>query len=168
MVASGLRDQDRLDGASNFVIWKAKILAILDQHRIKDHVLNTIVVSVDVDPLKKYEEAQAKEKRMIMDGVKDHVIPHIAEKNTAREMWEALTTMYQGSFIQRKMLLQNQLRLFETQKGEEIDPFLLRLQGIQDQLAFVGATPDDGLMLISGRVLCHFRLGHNTEEDRTY
>ncbi|CAA3019302.1 Hypothetical predicted protein [Olea europaea subsp. europaea] len=28
------------------------------------------------------------------------------------------------------------------QKGEEIDPFLLRLQGIHDQLNFVGSTPN--------------------------
>ena len=99
MDVSGLRDQDRLDGASNFVIWKAKILSVLDEHRIKDHVLNAVAVPVDVDPLKKYEEAQAKAKHMIMDGVKDHVIPHIAEKNTAKEMWTSLTTMYQDTFV---------------------------------------------------------------------
>jgi len=28
------------------------------------------------------------------------------------------------------------------QKGEEIDPFLLRLQRIKDKLSFVGSTPD--------------------------
>ena len=68
-----------------------------------------IVVLVDVDPLKKYEEAQDKEKCMILDGVKDHVIPHIAVKDTTREMWEALTTLYEGIFVQRKMLLESQL-----------------------------------------------------------
>jgi len=35
---------------------------------------------------------------MILDGVKDHVVPHIAEKNTSREMWEALTTLVLGIF----------------------------------------------------------------------
>lgn len=62
MVVNGLRDQDRLDGASNFVIWKARILAILDKHCIKDYALKVVVVPVDVDPLKKYKEAQAKAK----------------------------------------------------------------------------------------------------------
>ena len=78
MAASGLRDQNMLDKVSNFFIWKAKILLVLDDHRIKDHVLPTVVVPVDVDALKKYEEARALTKRMIMDRVKDHVIPHIA------------------------------------------------------------------------------------------
>ena len=142
MVVNGLRNQDRLDGASNFIIWKAKILAVLDKNHIKDYALRMVVVPVDVDPLKKYKEAQAKAKCMILDGVKDHVIPHIAKKDTAKEMWEALTTLYEGTFVQREMLLESQLRQFQMQKGEEIDPFILRLQGICDQLTSVGAIPD--------------------------
>lgn len=142
-----LRDQDRLDRASNFVIWKARILAILDKHRIKDYALKVVGESIDADPLKKYEEAYAKAKCMILDVVKDHVVPHIAEKNTARKMWETLTTLYQGSSMQRKMLLENQLRQYQMQKGEEIDPFLLRLQGIRNQLTFVGSTPDPYFMV---------------------
>jgi len=109
MVVNGLRDQNRLDGASNFVILKARILVILDKHCIKEYALKLVAIPVDADPLKKYEEAQAKAKCMILDGVKDHVVPHIAEKDTTREMSETLTTLYQGTCIQRKMLLENQL-----------------------------------------------------------
>ena len=32
-------------------------------------------------------------------------------------------------------------------KGEEINPFLFRLQTIKDQLIAMGATPDDGIMV---------------------
>ena len=82
-----------------FVIWKARILAVLHKNRIKDYALKVVVVPVNDDPLQKYEEAQAKAKCMMLDRVKDHVVPHIAEKNTAREMWEALTTLYQQSSV---------------------------------------------------------------------
>jgi len=99
MEVNGLRDQDRLDGASNFVIWKARILAVLDKNCIKDYVLKMVAVPVDVEPLKKYEEVQAKAKCMILDGVKDHVISHIVEKDIVREMWEALTTLYEGTSV---------------------------------------------------------------------
>ena len=97
MVVNELRDHDRLDEASNFLIWKAKILAILDKHHIKDYALKVVAVLFDADATNKYEEAQAMTKCMILDGVKDHVIPHIAEKNTTKEMWNTLTTLYQGS-----------------------------------------------------------------------
>ena len=107
MVSHGLRDQDRLDGMSNFVIWRARILTVLDEYGIKDHAERVLVVPTDADPLKKYRENQARAKRLIMDGVKDHVVPHIFGKNTANEMWTALEKMYQGSSVQRKMLLEN-------------------------------------------------------------
>jgi len=82
----GLRDRDRLHGASNFVIWKARILAILDKHRIKGYALRTVVVPVSTDANEKYEEAQSKAKCMILNSVMDDVIPHIVDKNTARKM----------------------------------------------------------------------------------
>ena len=82
-----------------------------------------------------------------MDGVKDHVVPHIAEKNTTNEMWTTLTSMYQGTSVQRRSLLENQLRLFQMHKGEEIDPFLIRLKAIRDQLAAMGGTLDEGLLV---------------------
>ena len=42
MVSHGLRDQDRLDDMSNFVIWRARILKVLDEYDIKDHAENVL------------------------------------------------------------------------------------------------------------------------------
>lgn len=109
--------------------------------------MKIVVFLVDADLLKQYEEAQLKAKCMILDGVKDHVVPHIVEKETTREMWETLTTLYQGTYVQRKTLLENQLRQYQMQKGKEIDPFLVRLQGIRDQPISVGSTLDPDFMV---------------------
>ena len=57
-------------------------------------------------------------------------VPHIAGKNTTNEMWTSLDMMYHGGSVQRRMILENQMRLFQMQKGEEIDPFLFKLQTI--------------------------------------
>ena len=94
MGVNGLRDQDRLDGASNFVILKARILLVLDRHCIKGFTLRTMAISVDPTDNEKYEDAMVKAKCMILDGVKDQVIPHIAEKNSTKEMWDTLMTLY--------------------------------------------------------------------------
>jgi len=86
MVMNGLRDQNRLDGESNFVVWKVRILSILDRHHIKGFALRVMVIPVDLIANERYEEAMAKAKCIILDGVKDHVVPHIAKKETAKEM----------------------------------------------------------------------------------
>ena len=118
MAVNGLRDQDRLDKASNFVVWKAKILSILDRHCIKAFALRIVAILVDSTDNEKYEEAMAKAKCIILDGVKDHVVQHIAKKEMAKEMWDALKKLYQHTFVRRKMLLENQLRSYQMQKGE--------------------------------------------------
>jgi len=87
----------------------------LDKNHINDYASKVVVVPVDVDPLKKYGEAQAKGKCMILDGIKDHMVPHIDEKDTTREMWEALTTLYEGTSVQWKMLLENQQRVSDAE-----------------------------------------------------
>ena len=45
------------------------------------------------------------------------------------------------------MLLENQLRLLQMHEGEEIDPFLIRVKAIRDQLVAMGATRDEGLLV---------------------
>ena len=147
MARYGLRDQDRLDGMSNYVIWRGKILSVLDEYGLKDHAEKVLIVPTDADPLKKYEENQERTKHLSIVGVKNHVIPHIAGKTTTNDMWVASDTMYHGGSVQRRMRLENQMRLFQMMKGEEIDPFLFRLQAIQDQLVGIGATSDEGLLV---------------------
>ena len=95
MASSGLRDQDRLEGASNYVIWKARISFLLDEHDLKTFIDSVEVVPIDAYPLKAYKKDTTKAKRLILDGVRDHVVSHITGKGTAKEMWDALATLYQ-------------------------------------------------------------------------
>lgn len=43
----GLRDQDRLEGASKFFIWKARMSFLLDEHGLKSYMDNVVVVPRD-------------------------------------------------------------------------------------------------------------------------
>lgn len=86
MAMNGLRDQVRMDKASNFVIWKARILSILNRHCIKAFSFITMAIPVDPAENEMYEDAMAKVKCIILDGVKDHVIQHIFEKETTKEV----------------------------------------------------------------------------------
>ena len=89
----------------------------------------------------------AKANRLILDGVKDHIVSHIAGKNTAREIWEALSLLYEGTFEQWKMYLEQKLWMIQMQKGEHIALFLMRLKEIRDELAAVGSTSSSETMV---------------------
>ena len=99
MAPHGLRDQDRLDGLSNFSVWKARILIVLEAYNLRDHVEQNLATPTDADLLRKHKEAFGHAKRLIMDGIKDHIVPHVAEKKTTNEMWKALTSLYEGNSI---------------------------------------------------------------------
>ena len=119
-----------------------------------------VVVLADADPLKKYMVEMAKVKRMILDGVKDHVVCHIASRGTAKEMWDALSTLYQGSFEQRKTYLEQKMRSIQMQKGERIDPFLTKLQETRDELAVVGSTPQ-GFKMVRLALIMFLKIGES-------
>ena len=84
----------------------------------------------------------ARSKRLILEGVKDHIVPHIAAKNTAREMWVGLEKLYQGSSEQRKMYLEEKMRNTRMKKGERFDS-LSHIQDNRDQLLAIGFAPRD-------------------------
>lgn len=68
-----------------------------------------------------------KAKLLILGGVWNHIVLHIADKGIAKEMWDALSMLYQGTSEQRKMFLEEKLRCIRMQKGEGIDPFFTRI-----------------------------------------
>ena len=71
MAPHGLRDQDRLDGPSNFSVWKARILIVLEAYHLRDHAEQVMATPIDADLLRKHNEAAQHAKRLIMHGIKD-------------------------------------------------------------------------------------------------
>ena len=69
---------------SKFAIWKARILVVMEAYGLRDHAEKVLATPIDVVLLAKHEEATTHAKRFIMDGVKDHIVPHIADKKWLR------------------------------------------------------------------------------------
>ena len=86
----GLRDQVRLEGASNYVIWKSKMSFLLDEFHLKIYANNVVAVPQDVDQLKGYRKEMVKVKQLILDGVQDHIISLLADKGMTKAMWDSL------------------------------------------------------------------------------
>jgi hypothetical protein len=97
------------------------------------------------DPAKQpaHLKKDVKARRIIIDGVKDHIIPHLSGKKTTKDMWEALTKLYQSDNQSRKMLLREKLRSTKMARGESVATYLTKFTQIRDELAVVGETVDE-------------------------
>jgi hypothetical protein len=142
LVASGLRVEDRLAGASNWSPWKARIVMILDEGELWEIVEYPLILPTDVVLLAEFQKNNKRAKRTILDAVKDHVIPHISGKDYAYQMWQSLCSLYQSPNQNRKMVLQEKLRSTKMLKTETITSYLSRFTQIRDELGAVGEIVD--------------------------
>ena len=113
--------------------------AILRENKIWSFVSTIVIVpSVDLIALDLHEVKEAKTYRLILDGVKDHLIPHLDEKKIAKEMWDALKNLYEAKNENRKMALKDKLHDTKMGKWESVSSYLTQVVQVKDELVAVG------------------------------
>jgi hypothetical protein len=93
----------------------------------------------DVDK-KKYKKNLVKAKRIIVDSIKDHLIPNVSSLKTPKQMFDALSRLYEGNNINRNMMLRTQLKSVKMRILETIQYYFTRVSQIIEQLEAIGDT----------------------------
>lgn len=83
-----------MDGGGNWTPWRARIVLLLEEYELWEIVETTVVVPIDPLSLVEFKKKNIKTKRIILDLVKDHIIPHVAGRDFAFQMWEFLSNLY--------------------------------------------------------------------------
>jgi 2-phosphoglycerate kinase len=94
-----------------------------------------------------HNKREVKAKMMILDAIKDHLIPHISEKKTMKEMFNALVSLYKSESINKKMILQNILKSIVMNKSDLFTSYLMEIKQIHDQLAKVREKVEDAKLV---------------------
>ena len=155
----GLRVEDRLDGHINYSVWKERMQSIFEEAEVWDIMVHTaqnpVVVPTDVTQLAEYKKKNNKGKRLILDGIKDHCIPHVRGKSNAHEMWTALSNLYQSTNENRKMVLKEKLKNIKM-GNDSAAGYLTKITNVRDELAAIGeAIPPTELVWIAVNGLPH-------------
>jgi hypothetical protein len=116
---------------------------------------NTIVVAPTTYPiaLDLHEVKEAKAQRIILDGVKDPLIPHLVEKKTTKEMWDTLKNLYEAKNENQKMALKDKLHDTKMAMGEGVASYLTQIAQVKGELAAVGeviSEPELGRIALKG------------------
>eukprot|EP00253_Pinus_taeda_P029250 PITA_29250 len=141
MMSLGWRVEHRLDVHANYSVWKERMQSIFEEAEVWDIMVHTtqnpVVVPIDATQLADYNKKNNKGKRLILDGVKDHCIPHVRGKRNAHEMWTALSNLYQSTKENRKMVLKEKLKTIKMGNDSAIR-YLTKITNVRDELAAVG------------------------------
>jgi hypothetical protein len=143
MASTPLRVEDRLDGASNFLSWKARVTLALKEYDLWELVDKVVVPPTDPTALEAHKKKEIKAERVILDSVKDHLIPHLSEKKMTKEMFDALVGLFQSTNMNRKMVLRNKLRSVQMSRSDNVTSYFMRITQVHDQLAAIGEKMED-------------------------
>ena len=117
-----------LEGSSNYIAWKDRMEALLEDNGLKEFIDAEIpkLASSDAAALDAWQKKTEKCRRILLEGVKDHIVSSLHGKTSPFLMWKALTDLFQSKSDQRKLALKDKLRNIKMEKGDSIPKYLMK------------------------------------------
>ena len=102
----------------NYIAWKDRMEVVLDDNGLKEFIDAEIpkLVSSDVASLDAWQKKTTKCRRILLEGVKDHIVSTLHGKAIPFLIWKALTDLFQSKSDQRKLALKDKLRKIKMEK----------------------------------------------------
>jgi hypothetical protein len=148
----GLRLEYALEGSSNYIAWKDRMEAVLEDNGLKDYIDRDVPKSdaTDTANLDAWKKKVEKARRILLEGVRDQIVSGLHGKTTPHAMWKVLMDLFQKSSDHRKLALKYKLRKIKMEKGNTIPKYLTKFVQCRDELRSVGITVvDDDLVSLA-------------------
>ena len=85
----GMKVEDHLDGARNFISWKFRVLILGENDPLK--LVNEKVQEQNVEEDKSHwRKSDARARRILVNSVRDHLVPQILQTKTTMKMFKTL------------------------------------------------------------------------------
>ena len=124
--------EDKLKGADNFRTWKYIISLILEENDLDKYVNEEVLEPKGEEAKENHNKNMIRAKRIIVDSIKDNLISQVSSLKSPKKMFDALTKLFEGKNINRKMTLRNQLKNVKIQHSETIQSYLTRVSLIKE------------------------------------
>jgi hypothetical protein len=146
---NGLRLEYVLEGSSNYISWKDRMEAVLEDNGLKEFIDKYVPKpnAADAANLDAWKKKVAKARRKLLEGVQDHIVSNLHGKATPYAMWKNLMDLFKKNSDHRKLALKDKLRKIKMEKGDSIPKYLMKFVQCRDELGSVGITVvDDDLV----------------------
>ena len=149
MVFNDLRLEYALDGSLNYIAWKDRMEAVLEDNGLKDIIDREFPkpTTTNATELVEWKKCVARARRILLEEVRDHIVSSLHGKETPFSMWKTLKDLYQNNSDQRKLGLKDKIQKIKCEKGDMISTYLNKLTACRDKLGSVGMTTVDDDMV---------------------
>ena len=103
---------------------ESKNYIVLKEWKIWSFANSKMTKPTNRDELEEFEALETRAQRVILDGVKYHLIPHLTEKKTTKDMWDTLNQLFEAKNENRKMTLKDKLHNVKMNKDECVASYL--------------------------------------------
>jgi putative lipoic acid-binding regulatory protein len=138
-----MKSENKLEGASNFRAWKTRIDLILTKNKVLDIMKGKIMEPhfeeakekepQNVAVMEKFKDNNINDMSIIVDSIKDHLIPYISHLDSSKKMYDALTNLFSVRNIGQVMSMKNELRDMKM-NDDDIMTYFVRISQLRDQL----------------------------------
>ena len=94
-----------IEGVDNFRSSKYRISVVLEENELDSYINEEVPVPQGDEAKALHKKKLVMDKRIIADSIKDHLIPQLSSLKTPKEMFDALTNLFEGKNINWKMTL---------------------------------------------------------------
>jgi hypothetical protein len=134
-----MKSENKLDGASNFRAWKTRIDLILAKNKVLDIVKREFEEGKEKEPqnvtvMEKFKDGDINVMSIIVESIKDHLIPYISHLDSSKKMYDALTNLFSIRNIRQVMSLKNELRDMKMNDDDNITSYFVRISQLRDKL----------------------------------
>ena len=75
---------ENIEGEDNFRAWKYRVMLILEDHDLEGYAEDEVPESEGDKEKTKHKKDMVKAKRIIIDSIKDHLIPQLSSNNSPK------------------------------------------------------------------------------------
>lgn len=137
----------KLFDGTNFPHWKFRIGVLLDEYDLKAYIekdySDVIATETDATIIEKHRQKDRKCKSMIIKRIADSQLEYIKDKESAKEVFDALVHVFERKSISSQIFLRKKLLALRYDGVGDMKAFFLMFDNLVRELKSTGAKIED-------------------------
>ena len=129
------KESNKLVGTNNFIAWKKRNDILLKENELlklaKRNI--TILAKEQTQALSKYNKDETRAQRIMIESIKDSLIPYVSRFETSKEIYDKLVELFSVSTTREVISLRNELYKMKIKK-EGIAPCFMKISEMSDKI----------------------------------